>query len=128
MPDPLSDPCSICGFAGGGLRPPEILATLRSLGRRWAGVLAGDDEGVARPHAEAALDGLVAAARPIRAEVGRFGTRPEPTAAGIATAAEAIADALEGPDRPFERAGVTEAATAAAHAGIHHLRQAEKAS
>jgi len=97
------------------------------LGRRWANALAGDSDGVAQPHADAALDGLLAAARPIHAEVGRFGTRPEPTAAGIGSAAEAIADALGGPDKPFERPGVLEAATAAAHAGIHHLRLAERA-
>jgi len=127
VPDLLSDPCPICGFDGQSLRPPDLVATIRSLGRRWAGVLQGDREGVATPHAEAALDGLLAAARPIRAEVGRFGTRPEPTAAGIATAAEAILDALDGPDKPFERDGVLEAATAAAHAGIHQLRLAEKA-
>ena len=127
MSDVLPDPCPTCGFDGGSLRPPDILATLHSLGRRWTGVLRGDREGAARPHAEAALDGLLTAARPIRAEVGRFGTRPEPTAAGIETAAKAIAEALEGPDKPFERPGVPEAATAAAHAGIHHLRQAEKA-
>ncbi|MEO5678252.1 MAG: hypothetical protein ABIS47_01145, partial [Acidimicrobiales bacterium] len=124
MPDRLLDPCPTCGFDGQSLHPPEVVATLRSLGRRWAGALAGDDEGLRTPHAEAALDGLLVAARPIRAEVGRFGTRPNPTAAGIAVAAEAIADALEGPDRPFERPGVAEAAAAAAHAGIHHLRRA----
>ncbi len=127
MPEPLSDPCPICGFDGRGLHPPDLVATLRSLGRRWAGAMARDDQGVTRPHAEAAIDGLLAAARPIRAEVGRFGTRPEATAAGIATAASAIADALEGPDQPFQREGVEQAARAAAHAGIHHLRMAEKA-
>ncbi|CAA9220860.1 MAG: hypothetical protein AVDCRST_MAG76-689 [uncultured Acidimicrobiales bacterium] len=127
MSDVLPDPCPICGFDGRSLRPPDILATLRSLGRRWAGVLSPDREGVAKPHAEAALDGLLAAARPIRAEVGRFGTRPEATAAGIATAADAIVEALEGADKPFERPGVHEAAVAAAHSGIHHLRLAEKA-
>ena len=126
MSDQLPDPCTICGFDGRGLRPPDILATLRSLGRRWAGVVT--DDGAAKAHAEAALDGLLAAARPIRAEVGRFGSRPEATPAGIATAAEAIADALEGPDEPFQRDGVHEAAVAAAHAGIHHLRLAEKAA
>ncbi len=126
MPDQLPDPCPTCGFDGRSLRPPDLVATLRSLGRRWTAVLRGKRGEEARPHAEAALDGLLAAARPIRAEVGRFGTRPETTAAGIATAAEAIADALEGPDRPFERPGVLEAATAAAHAGIHHLREAER--
>jgi len=145
--DVLPDPCSICGFDGSSLHPPEIVATLRSLGRRWAAALAGNRGGggggggdgdgdgdgdggnddVARRHAEGALDGLLAAARPIRAEVGRFGTRPDASAAGIASAAEAIADALEGPDKPFERPGVPEAAAAAAHAGIHHLRLAEKA-
>ncbi|HEV8116822.1 MAG TPA: hypothetical protein VGP53_11340, partial [Acidimicrobiales bacterium] len=57
---------------------------------------------------------------------GRFGTRPEANAAGIATAAEAIADALEGPDEPFQRPEVPEAAQSAAHAGIHHLRLAER--
>jgi len=126
VPELLPDPCATCGFDGPSLRPPEIVATLRSLGRRWAGALSGDAEDVAKPHAEAALDGLLAAARPIRAEVGRFGTRPEATAAGIAQAGEAIAEALDGPDKPFERPGVLEAATAAAHAGIHHLRLAEK--
>lgn len=127
MPDALPDPCSTCGFGGRGLRPPDIVATLRSLRRRWRGVLASDDEGRARPHAEAAVEGLVSAARVIRADVGRFGTQPEPTAAGIGEAAEAIATSLEGADRPFERDGVQEAAVAAAHAGTHHLRQAEKA-
>ena len=127
MPDVLPDPCSTCGFDGRNLRAPDLLATLRSLGRRWAGALASDPEGVAKPHAEAAVDGLVAAARVIRADVGRFGTRPDPTAAGIGQAAEAIATTLEGPDHPFEREGVHEAAVAAAHAGVHHLRLAEKA-
>lgn len=126
MPDQLPDPCPVCGFDSRSLRAPDLIATIRSLGRRWATVLRGSRAKEARPHADAALDGLLAAARPIRAEVGRFGTRPEPTADGIATAADAIADALEGPDRPFERPGVAEAAAAAAHAGIHHLRQAEK--
>lgn len=128
MSDHLPDPCPTCGFDGRGLRPPDILATLRSLGRRWAGALAGDPPPAARAHAEAALDGLLAAARPIRAEVGRFGSRPEADAAGIAAAAEAIAAALEGPDEPFQRPGVPEAALAAAHAGIHHLRLAERGS
>ncbi len=127
MPVALSDPCPTCGFDGRGLRPPDILATLRSLGRRWKSVLASDTEGRARPHAAAAVEALVAAARVARADVGRFGTRPEPTAAGIGASAESIADALEGPDLPFEREGVHEAAVAAAHAGTHHLRLAEKA-
>lgn len=126
MPDQLPDPCPTCGFDGRTLRPPELVVILRSLGRRWAGVLSGSRGEEARPHADAALDGLLAAARPIRAEVGRFGTRPPTTAAGIAAAATAIVVALEGPDKPFERPGVLEAATAAAHAGIHHLRQAER--
>ena len=126
MSDQLPDPCPTCGFDGRSLRPPDILATLRSLGRRWAGTLAGDPPPAARAHAEADLDGLLAAARPIRAEVGRFGTRPGADAAGIATAAEAIADALDGPDEPFQRPEVPEAARAAAHAGIHHLRLADK--
>jgi hypothetical protein len=127
VPVALPDPCATCGFDGRGLRAPDIVATLRSLGRRWRSVLASDTEGRARPHAEAAVDGLIAASRVIHADVGRFGTRPEPTAAGIGSAAEAIADTLEGPDQPFERDGVHEAAVAAAHAGTHHLRQAEKA-
>lgn len=127
MPDALPDPCPTCGFDGRGLKPPDLVATLRSLGRRWTGVLAGDTEGAARPHAEAGLDALVAAARVIRADVGRFGTRPEPTGPGLAGAADALADALEGPDQPFERDGVQDAAVAAAHAGTHHLRLAEKA-
>jgi hypothetical protein len=126
--DHLPDPCPTCGFDGRSLRPLDILATLRSLGRRWAGALADAPSPAARAHAEAALDGLLAAARPIRAEVGRFDTRPEADAAGLATATEAIADALEGPDEPFQRDGVREAARAAAHAGIHHLRLAEKGS
>lgn len=127
MPDALPDPCPTCGFDGRGLKPPDLIATLRSLGRRWTGVLARDTEGAARPHAEAVLDALLAAARVVRADVGRFGSRPEPTAAGIGSAADAIADALEGPDQPFERDGVHEAAVAAVHAGTHHLRLAEKA-
>lgn len=127
MPAALPDPCSTCGFDGRGLKPPDLIATLRSLGRRWRDVLAGDTEGAARPSAEAALDALLESARVVRADVGRFGTRPDPTAAGIGQAADAITDALEGPDRPFERTGVHEAAVAAAHAGTHHLRQAEKA-
>ena len=127
MPDPLPDPCPTCGFDGRSLRPPDIVATLRSLGRRWTAALASDTAGVARPHAEAAVDGLVASARVVRADVGRFGTRPQPTASGIAEAAEAVAAALEGPDQPFEREGVHEAAVASAHAGTHHLRLAEKA-
>ena len=123
----LPDPCPTCGFDGRGLRPPDLLATLRSLGRRWGEVLARDAEGIVLPHVDAALDGLLAAARVVRADVGRFGSRPEPTAAGVAEAAGAIAAALEGADHPFEREGVHEAAVAAAHAGTHHLRQAEKA-
>jgi len=126
VPVALPDPCPTCGFDGRNLRPPDLVATLRSLGRRWGGVLASDPEGAALPHVEAALDGLLTSARTVRAEVGRFGSRPEPTADGIASAADAIADALEGPDLPFEREGVHEAAVAAAHAGIHHLRLAEK--
>lgn len=126
MSDRLPDPCPTCGFDGRSLRPPDVLATLRSLGRRWAVALAGDPPDSARTRAAAALDGLLAAARPIRAEVGRFGSRPEADADGIARTAEAITGALEGPDRPFERDGVHEAALAAAHAGIHHLRLAEK--
>jgi hypothetical protein len=127
VPDALPDPCPTCGFDGRGLYPPDIVATLRSLGRRWAAVLAGDGEGVARPHAEAAVDALIASARVIWADVGRFGTRPEPTAPGIGDAAAKLADTLEGADRPFERDGVHEAALAAAHAGTHHLRQADRA-
>ena len=127
VPDALPDPCPTCGFDGRGLRAPDVVATLRSLGRRWRGVLASDTEGKATPHAEAAVDGLVAAARAVRADVGRFGTRPEPTGAGIGQAADAIATALNGPDHPFEREGVHEAAVAAAHAGIHQLRLAERA-
>lgn len=126
MSDQLPDPCSICGFDGRGLRPPDILATLRSLGRRWAGVLAGDVPDAARGHAEAALDGLLAADRPLRADIARSGSRPEAMADGIGAVADALADALEGPDDPFQREGVEEAALAAAHAGIHHLRLAEK--
>ncbi len=127
MPEPLPDPCATCGFDGRNLRPPDIVATLRSLGRRWEGVLARESEGVSFPHAVAAVDGLMASARAIHADVGRFGTRPEPTAAGIAAAATTIADTLEGPDQPFERHGVQEAAVAAAHAATHHLRLAERA-
>ena len=127
VPDALPDPCPTCGFDGRGLRPPDLVATLRSLGRRWRAVLAADTEGKARPHAMAAVDGLIAAGRVIHADVGRFGSRPEPTAAGIGSAAEAIAATLEGADQPFEREGVHEAAVAAAHAGTHHLRLAEKA-
>ena len=127
MPDALPDPCPTCGFDGRSLRALDLVTTLRSLGRRWRSVLASDTEGRARPSAEAAVDGLVAAARVVWADVGRFGTRPEPTARGIGDAADTIATALEGADRPFEREGVQEAAVAAAHAGIHHLRQAEKA-
>jgi len=127
VPDALPDPCPTCGFQGSGLRPPDILATLRSLGRRWRGALSSDSDGVAQPHAEAALDGLLAAARVVRADVGRFGTRPESNGSGIGQAGDAVADALDGPDLPFEREGVHEAGVAAAHAGIHHLRQAEKA-
>jgi hypothetical protein len=123
----LPDPCPTCGFDGRGLRPPDLVATLRSLGRRWGAVLARDRDDVTPPHVDAALDALLAAARVVRAEVGRFGTRPATTAAGVAEAAEAIATALEGADHPFEREGVHEAAVAAAHAGTHHLRQAEKA-
>jgi len=124
--DALADPCPTCGFDGRGLRAPDIVATLGSLGRRWKRVLDRDGEGVTRSHAEAAIDGLIAHARIIRADVGRFGTRPEPTAAGIAHATGAIAETLEGPDQPFERDGVHEAAVAAAHVGVHHLRLAEK--
>lgn len=127
MPAELPDPCPTCGFDGRGLRAPDLVATLRSLARRWAEVEARDPEATIRPQLEAALDGLLAAARVIRAEVGRFGSRPAATAAGIGQAGDAIARALEGPDLPFEREGVQEAASAAAHAGTHHLRQAEKA-
>jgi hypothetical protein len=123
----LPDPCPTCGFDGRGLRPPDLVATLRSLERRWRAVLARDREGVTPPHVDAALDALLATARVVRAEVGRFGTRPASTAAGVGEAAEAIATALEGADHPFEREGVHEAAVAAAHAGTHHLRQAERA-
>lgn len=127
MPDALPDPCPACGFDGRSLKPPDIVATLRSFGRRWGAVLAGDSEGFARANAEAAVDALVAAARIVWADVGRFGSRPEPTGPGIGEAATIVADALEGADHPFEREGVQEAAVAAAHAGIHHLRLAEKA-
>ena len=127
MPAALPDPCPTCGFEGRGLRAPDLLATLRSLGRRWDEVLARDADGVVLPHLEAAIDGLLAAARVVHADVGRFGTRPPPTAAGVAQAAGALADALEGADHPFEREGVQEAASAAAHAATHHLRQADKA-
>lgn len=123
----LRDPCPTCGFDGRSLHGVDVVATLRSLGRRWSDVLSRDGEGAARPHVEAALDGLLAAARVVHADVGRFGTRPEPTAAGIAEAAGAVADALQGADQPFEREGVHEAAVAAAHAGTHHLRLAAKA-
>jgi len=127
VPDALPDPCSTCGFNGSGLRAPDLVATLRSLGRRWERTLAEDSAGVARAHAEAAVDGLLDSARTIGADIGRFGTRPEASATGIGEAADATADALEGPDQPFERPGVHEAAVAAAHAGTHHLRLAEKA-
>ena len=127
MPDALPDPCPTCGFDGRSLRPPDIVATLRSLGRRWTATLASDSAGVARPHAEAAVDGLLDSARTVGADIGRFGTRPEASGAGITEAADATADALEGPDLPFERPGVHEAAVAAAHAGVHHLRLADKA-
>jgi len=127
VPDDLPDPCPTCGFEGRNLRTPDLVATLRSLGRRWGPVLVHDLDGVARPHADAAIEGLLAEARVIHADVGRFGTRPEPSAEGISEAATALADALEGPDQPFGRPGVHEAAVAAAHVGTHHLRLAEKA-
>jgi hypothetical protein len=123
VPDALPDPCPSCGFDGRNLRPPDIVAALRSLGRRWEAILSRDAEGPARAHAQAALAGLAAAARTLHADVGA----PEPTAEGIAAATTTIADALEGPDQPFERSGVQEAAVAAVHAGSHHLRLAEKA-
>jgi len=127
VPDTLPDPCPTCGFDGRNLHPPDIVAALRSLGRRWEAVLSRDREGAARSHAEAAVEGLMTSARTIHADVGRFGTKPEPTAAGIGEAAATIADTLDGPGQPFERDGVQEAAVAAAHAGTHHLRLAEKA-
>lgn len=103
-----------------------MVATLRSLGRRWHEVLDRDAEGAALPFVEAAIDALIVAARVVQADVGRFGTRPASTASGIAEAANTIAATLEGAHRPFEREGVHEAAVAAAHAGTHHLRQADK--
>jgi hypothetical protein len=147
--------CPICGFDPHGLAPLDGIAALRSFRRRFAELVPDDHpeaeamRAVVKREADAAASEMAAAGEALRrvlvsdepslddGNVGATTTNPTLTnPADLASVAEAVAElAASARGEQWRRTGRRggEAVTAldlladAVHAGVHHLRLAERA-
>jgi hypothetical protein len=145
--------CPICGFDPHGLAPLDGIAALRSFRRRYAELVRDDDpeaeakRAIVKREADAAASEMAAAGEALRrvlvsdepsldgGQVGATMTDPADPA-DLASVAERVAELAESAHgeqwrRTGRRGGETvtalELLAEAVHAGVHHLRLAERA-
>jgi hypothetical protein len=129
------DRCPTCGFDATTVSPTDAAVAARSLARRFRAVLMPpvEDEDVvpeAVAEAAAAAHELHEAAwalgrRPV--EAGPSGTSVDAVVARLEAAAVALAAAIERtPSDEWEHSSALATARAGVHAGVHHLREAQR--
>jgi hypothetical protein len=128
---PTHDRCPTCGFDAATVSPSDAAVAARSLPRRFRAALARpDDEEVpaeAVAEAAAAADALHQAA----VALGRRPVDPGPESVldRVEAAALALAEAIERtPSEEWEHASALATARAGVHAGVHHLKVAQRVS
>lgn len=130
----LPDPCPECGFDGQSLKPPDLVATIKSLPRRWAAILEppiGDDDAdlahAAAPGESSAADLGERAAAEIDAVADELRAGGAGTGS-VTSAAARLADLLDTwSAEDWSRPGAADAVRRAAHAGVHWLKPAQRA-
>lgn len=129
----LPDPCPDDGFDGAGLKPLDVVTTVKSLGRRWGAVLDRSDEDAdlvtRRPPdgGPSAAELAAEAAAGLDAASGDAGAGAYPST-DVRAAASRLAGFLDRLDADaWSAPGVADAARRGAHAGVHWLRPAERA-
>jgi len=125
------DRCPTCGFEAATVSPSDAAVAARSLPRRFRAALARPDDEEVPPEAVAEA---AAAADELHQAAAALGRRPVPAGPDdvldrLEAGAVALAEAIERtPSQEWEHSSALSTARAGVHAGVHHLRAAQRVS